>query len=280
MSEPYTFVLRNSADFDGSQVIEGSLSDFQTTGRTYERQIDGGGVVPATFWGAFSSDAPKIVGISTHTENPNAVARLLTDGNNDLYREQLDMRLQTQHVLMLPNDTISLVTVEGRGATVELLVQALSEENHQEWARRYDVQHRTRRFRIMQTGAQGWNASPDANPLALGWTFDDTARLNSATTDQQGVLRLRSFFSRVVEGVECWVRFSNIAPNSGKVYRVEGSQYRGAHEVASNLSNGEWSDAIHLGFDDLLDLETSGPPVGQGAVVVDLEFGPPRNRRK
>lgn len=277
MSEPLTVVLNNSGVFDGSTAIPGTkTNDFEKSNRTYSRTIEGGGVVPADFWGMFREDSPKVVGVSARTGDPNAIARVVTGGDPDNFREQLDMRPLTQHVLLLPNDTLSLLTID-RGVTVELLVNELSESQHQEYARVYPRVDRTRRFRIKRGDELDWAHAPTAAALALAWTYDATRGLNVATTTLQGPVRLDSFFSRQIEGVEAWVRFSAIDDGTGEIFLLEGSSNRADFKIATGLDQGKWSGPHHLGFDDMLGFTCTH--ASGNSTFIDIEFGPPRNRR-
>ncbi len=279
MSEPYTIVLQQSALFDGTTPISGTIggsnSDFTISNRTYTRTLDGGGLVPADFWGLFSADSPKVVGISARTRNPHDLARVVSGGAFDQFREQVDLRPIVQHVIMYPGDDLALLTVE-RGIPVELLVQPLSESDHVDWSKRYGMLGRTRRYRITRGDQSGWQPGANPPPLALTWGWNATTGINEATVTTQGVFPLSSFFESVVEGVEAWVRVSGAG---AIILRVrEGGPNGAVQDINTNLGEGNWSERIHLGFDDLIQIETGDPPAGK-TVQVDIEFGPPRHRR-
>ena len=275
VSEPYTIVLQQAAVFDGTTLIGGTRSDFSVSNRTYTRNLDGGGVVPADFWSLFSADSPKIVGISARTRNPYDIARVITGGTFAQFREEIDLRPLVQHVIMYPGDQLALQTID-RGIPVELLVQPLSESDHVGWAKRYEPLARTRRFRITRGDQSGWNPGANPPPLVFNWAWDPTTGFNSTTTTNQGAFPLSSFFgSRVIEGVEAWVRVSAIG--GGAVYVRAGGPNGGAQLISGGLADGQWSDRFHVGFDDLIQVNTDDPELGN--VRVDIEFGPPRHRR-
>ncbi|MCB9756735.1 MAG: hypothetical protein H6713_43005 [Myxococcales bacterium] len=275
MSEPYTIVLQQAAVFDGTTLIGGTRSDFSVSNRTYTRNLDGGGVVPADFWSLFSADSPKIVGISARTRNPYDIARVITGGTFAQFREEIDLRPLVQHVIMYPGDQLALQTID-RGIPVELLVQPLSESDHVGWAKRYEPLARTRRFRITRGDQSGWVPGANPPPLVLGWAWDPVTGFNSATTTNQGVFPLSSFFGpRVVEGVEAWVRVSGVT--GANVYVRAGGPNGSVQLISGTLTEGHWSDRFHIGFDDLIQIATAAPQ--NASVQVDIEFGPPRHRR-
>lgn len=276
MSEPYTIVLQQAAVFDGTTPIGGTRSDFSQSNRTYMRALDGGGVVPADVWGLFSADSPKIVGISARTRNPRDIARVVTGGAFDQFREQIDLGPLVQHVIMYPGDELALLTIE-RGIPVELLVQPLSESEHVGWAKRYGPHARTRRFRITRGDQMSWQPGVNPPKLVFGWGWNSTTGVNETTTTNQGVFPLSSFFDHVVEGVEAWVRVSG--SDSNNFVRVrEGGPNGATQNISTNLPEGDWSNRFHVGFDDLIQVET-GNPAANKTVQVDIEFGPPRHRR-
>ena len=153
-NEPLTFILSGDGPFDGGTEIPGTRNNFDVEGRTYRRSLSGAfGVIPGTFWDVFTIDSPKLVAISSDNVDPLTVARVISENNG--VRQSIDLRPEIQHIVMLPNDKLAILTrSDTRPNNVTLVVNALGEHDHLILARRYLEQGRSRRFRLRRIDDQ------------------------------------------------------------------------------------------------------------------------------
>ncbi len=284
--EPILFVLEGENPFDASSLIKGDRNDFEQTPefpRTYRRTLTGNyGVVPPDFWGLFTAHSPKVVSVSGGNGDPLVTAAVISENTtgSDFNRQIITLSPRFQHVLLGPHDRLALRTRDDtRPNRIELLVNDASESDHQAWARRYDASPVSRRFRISKDGA--FAHQPTGSVLIStvdDWGWNVTGRINETAVLSDGPIPVRAFFDEPLDGAEMWVRFSGFGGAGGaKLFLVEGAQ-RGDFELESGLSVGEWSKRFHVGFDDLISFETPVPEAGK-FISVDIEIGPPRNRR-
>jgi hypothetical protein len=274
MSEVSLFRLIKSSDFDGITWITLTRDNFTVSGqRNYFATVNGpGGSIGGDFFGVFSPDSAKVVGVASTSANPRSVVRVVDSSNR--VREEVNLTPFFQYVLMNPADRLSVLTREAVltgpvPVELSLAVNELSEAQHVEWALAHPPAiHQHTRFRIVRRG--------DFTPALAGtawlpnFIWNPTHSFFEANDDlNQGPIAISTLspFSRMY-GTLFSVRYSN-SNNDGKLIVVE-NQTRAFHEAQINIPSVRWSRVTYAAHDDLILLSATTAPVG-GELVVDIE---------
>ena len=274
MSEVSLIRLLKSSDFDGTTPITITRDNFSVSGqRNYVATLVGpGGTIGADFFGIFSPDSAKVVGIAFNTANPRSVVRVIDSSNRP--REQISLNPFFQYVLVNPGDRLAVFSAEAvltGPVPVELTiaVNELTEAQHVDWAIAHPpASHQHTRFRIIRRG----NFTPALTAAAWipNFVWNLTHSLFEASDNlNQGPIAISTLspFSRMY-GTLFSVRYSN-SSNDGKLVLVE-NQTRSFHEAQVNIQNVRWSRVTYAAHDDLIALSATTAPVG-GDLIVDIE---------
>lgn len=279
-SEPITLLLVQEAPFDGTTNIVATRDDFAPVDaqsrqpRMWRGNFTGpGGIVPADFWGFFTTDTPKLVGVAGVADSPLSTIALIGEGGANA-RVQFDLRAQTQHVVMYATDKLHIKQSAGDRGLVTLTINDLGAQDHVAWAVQHQVEGIARRFRIKRTDGAAWDETITTE-LNLDWTLG-TNKINTASVAGSGHILVRDLFDFIPEGAAAWVRVSNHA-GPAEVWLVEGEDKNG-FKVADNLANAQWSSRFHVGYDDLIAIKSPAPSAGRN-IVVDIELSPNRTPR-
>src|SRR5690606_2622947 len=154
--EPYLIKLAKASDFDGSTPIALRRSDLTVQGqRLYTGAVPAaGGVVGADVFGLFAPESTKLVGVAYSSNNPLCVARVIDASGR--VREELNLSLAVQYVMLYGGDRLAVLTTENRdGQTnpieLTLVVNELHERDHMQWALAHPPTPVHTRLRIIRT---------------------------------------------------------------------------------------------------------------------------------
>lgn len=274
MSEPRTFIITAEQDFDGQTVSEHKFDqDFERTGtRLYQLHTSTPlGLFGGDFWGAFSDDAPKLVGIASAHYNPRSVARVVSpNGSVDEFRHEIDLAPTVQYVTMQAGDKLAVVTEDGGRTSLTLVINEMSETDHVQWATEHPRTRHWRRFRIIRQANNGFAPLFDiGNIWRPGFFWQAASHLSVAQEVADGPIPVRSLCTWP-RFAACLlrVRYSNIA-SAGKLHVME--PVTGAHRVFDNsVPNMQWSKTISVSHDDHIVLDAGAPAVGD-TTVCDIQ---------
>jgi hypothetical protein len=275
MSEPRILKLTKIGDFDGSNTeIPLTLNDLVVTGgRVYSGNVGAAGsVVPADFFGLFSKETPKLLGVAFSSENPRSIGRVID--TSDRIREQFNLTQAFQYVMLHPQDRVGFQSFEnnaGMTANVEVTLEVndVTERDHMEWALRHQPAPVHTRLRLVR--GTPFIAIPTLPPFLPSFTWDGLNSMLVATDVANGPIpigHLSQFPRRF--GALVTVRYSN-SVNDGVVRTVDETT-RGDFELQSGMQDGRWSRVFYLAHSDMLVLGASPNPVGGGPIVADIEI--------
>lgn len=261
-------------DFDGQTESTHKFDkDFVRIGtRMYTKHLTAPiGKITSDFFGAFSTDSPKLVGIAGATFNPDSVARVKSPVNTvDEFREQIHLLPTIQYVTVQAGDELRIVTNDGGRTSITLVVNEMSEREQIEWATAHPRARHWRRFRIIRDDASGFQASFDVNSVwRPSFTWRAAAYMSVAQEVADGPIP--------TSGLCTWprfaaclvrVRYANVA-SAGKLHILE--PVTGAHRVIDNsVPNMQWSKTVSVSHDDHIVLE-SGAPASGTTTVADIQ---------
>ncbi len=276
MSEPRLIKLSKAGDYDGSStVLAIPRNDLVQIagGRVYTATAPAvGSVVPADFFGIFSEESPKLVGVAFSSENPRSVARVLDPSGR--VREEMNLSREYQYVLMHAQDRLGLSTFESSPAhvpTTELFLEVneLSERDHMRWALAHPPQYVHTRLRLQRR--IGFVESLTAPPFLPNFTWDAANNFLLSTDPADGPIpigHLSQFPRRF--GTLVSIRYSN-SNNDGKVTTVDLAT-RAPFQLQTGLEDGRWSRTFYLAHTDMLSLSATVNPAGGPQVVCDIEL--------
>ena len=275
MSEVSLFRLIKGSDFDGNTWITLTRDNFSVSGqRHYVATVNGpGGSIGGDFFGVFSPDSAKLVGVAFSSANPRSMARVVDRSNR--VREEVNLTPFVQYILMNPGDRLSVLTNEALPTgpvpvELTLAVNEVSEAQHVEWAIAHPpVVHQHTRLRIIRRG----DFVPEVNAVPWVPTFywNPVSNVQEATdnTSQAPIpISALSPFGRMY-GTLFSVRYSN-SNNDGKLVVVE-SRSHAFYESHTNIRNAAWSRVAYAAHDDLIALSATTGVVG-GDLIVDIEL--------
>jgi hypothetical protein len=270
--EPVKFTLTKDGEFDGQTVMNLDRDDFTVaSGRLYSAAISGpAGLIGADFFGVFSDLTPKLVGVSGDTWNPYNVARVVTGGTPEPFRQEVQLTPEMNHVVMYPGDSLAIATYGEQRPTVQLVVNELSESEHINQVLASKVAAHWRRFRIISVGA-GFAPNPGGAVLQPNWSWDPAAKMMKAVLNgATGPIPASALCAYPpFQGCYLSVRFAKMSADTGKVFLIEG-QARDSIAHQADLKNVEWSKVMFVSHDDHIGLETPGP--ADEAVIADIEL--------
>jgi hypothetical protein len=275
MSEVTLFRLIKSSDFDGNTWITLTRDNFTVSGqRNYVATVNGpGGSITGDFFGLFSPDSPKVVGVAFTSANPRSMARVVDSSGR--VREEVNLTPFFQYILMNPGDRLSVLTAEALvigpvPVELTLAVNELTEAQHMSWAIAHPpVVHHHTRLRIVRTG----DFVPVPNAVAWIPTFywnpvSNVLEANDSVSQGPIPISALSPFGRMY-GSLFSVRYSN-SSGDGRLIVVE-SQTRASHTAQLNIANAAWSRVSYAAHDDLIALSATTAVVG-GALIADIEI--------
>ena len=275
MSEVSLFRLIKGSDFDGNTWITLTRDNFTVSGqRSYVASVNGpGGSIGGDFFGVFSPDSVKVVGVAFTSANPRSMVRVVDSSNR--VREEVNLTPFIQYLLMNPGDRLSVLSSEALPTgpvpvELTLAVNEVTEAQHMDWAIAHPpVVHHHTRLRIIRRG----DFVPEANAVPWVPTFfwNPVSNVLEATdSTSQGPIPISALspFGRMY-GSLFSVRYSN-SNNNGKLVVVE-SQSRAFYESQINIRNAAWSRVAYAAHDDLIALSATAPVVG-GDLIVDIEI--------
>jgi hypothetical protein len=274
MSEVSLIRLIKSSDFDGTTPITLTRDNFAVSGqRNYVATLVGpAGTIGADFFGIFSPESAKVVGVAFTTSNPRSVVRVIDSSNRP--RDQISLTPFFQYLLVNPGDRLAVFSSEAVvtgpvPVELTLAVNELTEAQHVDWAIAHPPAiHQHTRFRIVRRG--DFTPAMAAAPWTPNFFWNPTQSYFEARDDlNQGPIAISTLspFMRMY-GTLYSVRYSN-SNNDGKLVVVE-NQTRAFHEAQVNIQNVRWSRVTYLSHDDLIILSATAAPAG-GDMVVDIE---------
>jgi len=270
-SEPIAFRIENTVDWDGVTPVSLQRGDFDVVDqRYYVGSLEApAGTITADFFGVFSALSPKLVGIASSSTNPMSVLRVLSSGEPDVFREEIELSPRMVHVPVFAGDRLAIVTHESGSTSLELVVTELSDRDHVQLASVTSSKgHSGRRIRIIRTGGSGFDHVPTTETWQPALSWDASRGTLIAYEVVNGVIPARDLcMSPRAEGCYVSVRYSGIGDGAGRLFVVDG-HLREAKEVQDGLKSGEWSKVTFLARDDLLGLSSPGDG---DSVVCDLE---------
>lgn len=274
MAEPYSFRLTKTSNFDGSTPITLTRADLKSEGqRLYLGTLDGpGGIVDADFFGLFSPQSPKLVGLALSSFNPTSVVRVIDTGGR--MREQVNLTQSVQYVLLHGGDRLAVLTRESASGPedpveLSLFVNELSEREHVAWALAHPPAPVHTRLRIIRT--QGSFEHVVAGGWIPSFEWDKPSSLLTVTDDaHQGPIPISALspYPRRF-GVLLTVRYAG-SNNDGKVQIVENLS-RQIWVAQSGLQDVRWSRVQYAAHDDMLLLEAT-PAFAGRPLVCDIEL--------
>ena len=275
MSEVSLFRLIKGSDFDGNTWITLTRDNFSVSGqRHYVATVNGpGGSIGGDFFGVFSPDSAKLVGVAFSSANPRSMARVVDRSNR--VREEVNLTPFVQYILMNPGDRLSVLTNEALPTgpvpvELTLAVNELSEAQHVEWALAHrPAVHQHTRLRIVRRG----DFVPVVNAVPWIPTFywnlvSNVLEANDNTSQGPIPISALSPFGRMY-GSLFSIRYSN-SQNDGKLVVVE-NQSRAFHESQFNIQDAAWSRVAYAAHDDLIALSAKTAVVG-GDLIADIEI--------
>jgi hypothetical protein len=275
MSEVSLFRLIKSSDFDGITWVALTRDHFTVSGqRNYVATVNGpGGSIGGDFFGVFSPDSPKVVGVAFTSANPRSVVRVVDSSSR--VREEVNLTPFFQYILMNPGDRLSVLTREAVltgpiPVELSLAVNELTEAQHVEWAIAHPpVVHHHTRLRIVRRG--DFAPVVSAAPWIPEFVWNPTSNVLEATdSTSQGPIPISALSPfRRMYGSLFSVRYSN-SNNDGKLVVVE-SLSRAFHESQINIQNAAWSRVAYAAHDDMIALSATTAPVG-GDLIADIEL--------
>ena len=273
-SEPIAFRIDNTVDWDGVTPVGLQRGDFRVFDqRYYVGSLEApAGTLTADFFGVFSAQTPKLVGVASSSSNPLSVLRVLSADNPDVFRQEVELSPRMVHVPVFAGDRLAIVTHESGSNSLELVVTELSDRDHVQLASMVSKEASGRRVRIIRTGGSGFSHEPTTEAWQPALSWDPSSGVLIGHEVVNGVIPARDLYmSPRAEGCLLSVRYSGIGDGVGRLLVVDG-HLREATEVEGALESGEWSRVVFVGRDDLIGLSSPGP-VGNGkAVVCDLEL--------
>jgi len=273
MSEVRTIRLTKSGDFNGATPIPLTRDDFTVSGqRNYSALLAGpAGVIDASFFGLFSPDSAKAVGVAFSSANPRSVVAILDPSGRP--REQVNLRPYFQYILLHPGERLGVLSSESTPAeavTVELTlaVNELSEAQHLQWALTRPPLDCHTRLRIVRRGDFIPSFGAPLFVPAFTWNPGNNV-LEANDSDNQGPIPIAALspFARQY-GSLLSIRYSN-SNNDGKVFLVE-HHTRARYQAQDALPSCCWSRVQYAAHDDLIALAATASPAG-GELIVDIE---------
>lgn len=273
MSEATFFKLTHQGDFDGTTAISLASAELKTDDRrVYTAKITppAAGVIPADFFGIFSANSPKLVGIAFSSQNPMNMARVIDAAGRA--REQVNLRQDVQYVLLNGQDRLALLSKETTVAgevdvEVFLVVNEVNEAQTAAWAAAHPPQPIHTHYRITRRGAPfALNAgNPGWQPA---WVWNPQSQILEITDNtSNGPIPLTSLsVAPRIYGAYVAIRYSG-SNNDGKFVVVENA-VKSTFEAQIAMTDARWSRVQYLSHEDNIGLVAT--PVG-GVIVCEIE---------
>lgn len=273
MYEPRQILLRSTSNYDGTSTITLARDRdlVAANGLVYVANVAGpAGIIPADFWGIFSAERPKLVGVAFSSSNPRSVARVVSVAGR--VRDEINLRPDFQYVTMHGQDQLLVFTAEGSplaGTSNELHLEVneVSEADHTAWALAHPPTRIHTRYKLIRQAAFVENSM--IPPFLPAFTWDSIAQMFTSTDAANGPIPIAALspFSRGY-GALVSVRYSNSNSN-GKVVTVEGAS-RSTYSLQMAIPNGRWSRVFYASHDDMICLSAT-PSAGMPMIVCDIE---------
>lgn len=272
MFEPRQVLLHKAGNYNGTSPIALVRDrDLVATGLVYVATVNGpAGIVPADFWGIFSAERPKLVGVAFSSSNPLSIARVVSVTGR--VREEINLRPDFQYVTMHGQDQLAIVTHEGSPAQIpstelHLEVNEVNEADHTAWALAHPPRRIHTRFKLARRTP--FVKQLIGAPFIPTFIWDPVAYMFVSTDTADGPIPISvlSPFSRGY-GTLVSLRYSN-SNNDGRIVTVE-SITRAEYELQSAIPNGRWSRVFYASHDDMICLAAT-PFAGNPNLVCDIE---------
>lgn len=273
MSEPRQVHLRKTGNFDGTSAI--SLTRDRdlvaANGLVYVADLTGpAGLIPADFWGLFSAERPKLVGVAFASANPRSVARVVSVAGR--VREEINLTPGFQYVMMHGQDRLAVTTAESSGVhlpslELHLEVNEVSEADHVRWALAHPPGRIHTRFKLIRQTP--FALTTHGPPFIPSFIWDPTENLFISNDIANGPIPIAALspFSRAF-GTLVSIRYSN-SNSDGQVVTVEGTT-RSPYTLQATIPNGRWSRVFYASHDDLICLAATSL-AGNPVIVCDIE---------
>jgi hypothetical protein len=275
MSEPRKVVLRKTGDYDGTSAI--SLIRDQDLaavngGLVYTAVISGpAGIIPADFWGLFSAERPKLVGVAFSSRNPRSVIRVVSASGH--VREEVNLTPSVQYVMLTGQDKLAVLTSESSAANLastelHLEINEVSEADHVQWALSHPPGRIHTRFKLIRQVA--FVKSNVAPPFIPSFVWDPINQMFTSNDPTDGPIPIAALspFARGF-GTLVSVRYSG-SNNDGEVATIE-SVAKSQYTLQSAIPNGRWSRVFYASHDDSILLAATPLPQGVPILVCDIE---------
>ena len=273
MSEPYKITLTKEGPFDGLTPMTFDRTSMTIEGRQYSKSIEdaAAGLIDATFFGLFAADSIKVVGLAGTTWNPGSVARVLTSGAGEPFRQEVQLTPEMTHVVLFPGDGLGILTVDDSRPEVQLVVNEVSESEDIRSSLMRSVGPHATRFRIIKDDGTGFLPNvggPDTEPV---FTWNPANNVMETRIQTSGRIPSRTFCTYPKhQGCYASVRFSGgNDPGVSKIYLIEAQ--RSGNRVVQTIKDMKWSKVLYLAHDDMIAFETEAPGSGT-EVVIDIEL--------
>ncbi len=274
-AEPFKITMTKEGDFDGLTPMEFERSSFSVQGqKIYSRTIEGpAGLIDEDFFGLLSGASAKVVGIAGSTWNPMSVARVLTSGSGEPFRQEVQLTPEMTHVVLFPGDKLAIRTAgEGR-PIVHLVINDLSESEHVSMALQRDLGPHATRFRLIKDDNTGFSPNLGGSDQEPNFTWDPASNIMEARVQTSGKIPARLFCTYPKhQGCFASVRVAGgNSPGASEIYLVE-AQRNGAIVAEGSLPDMQWSKVLYLSHDDKIAFGTQTPAGGIPEVVIDIEL--------
>jgi len=274
-AEPYKITLSKEGNFDGTTPMEFERSSFAVQDqKIYSRSIEGpAGLIGADFFGLLSKSSAKVVGISGSTWNPASVARVLTTGAPEPFRQEVQLTPEMTHVVLFPGDQLGIVTSgEGR-PIVHLVINDLSESEHVAMALRRDLGPHATRYRLIKDDNTGFSPGVTGSDQTPPFEWDPSSNIMVARIQTSGRIPM-GHFGHYPKHQGCFASFrvsGGNSPGASEICVIE-PQRNGYAIVQSGLPDMEWSKVVYLSHDDKIGFQTQSPAGGVPEVVIDIDL--------
>lgn len=277
MAEPIKLVLTNTGPYDGSSPINITRADLTGSGPVYEAQLNGGGVVDASFGGLVSPTTAKLVSIAIDSDFPGAFARVTSPDSPTMPIRQVGLNTRYQRMFMAGGEVLRIVwNGESRTRRVLIILQDLSERECTPYMR---VEHRPvqlmSRYLIEVQGGGTFDFGP--TPLQPIWQFDQALKIRrAAVASGIGYVSVGDLTNgHYRQGIYVWARMSNSPGNALQVGLK--APFATDYKEVTVAGNMEWSKPVWMSATDKMGFRTNQ---AQGAVnYIELDVSPVQIRR-
>lgn len=276
MAEPIKLVLTNTGPFDGSTPTNLTRAELTGSGPVYTTQVNGGGVIDASFGGLVSKTTAKLVSIAIDSDFPGAFARVTSPDSPTMPIRQVGLSSRYQRLFLAGNEVLRIVwSGESRNRRVLIVLQDLSERECTPYMR---VEHRPIQLmsRYVLEVQGGGIFDFGTTPLQTIWQFDEALGIRRAVVASGvGFLSVGDLADgHYRQGIYVWARMSGSPGNTLQV-GLKAPFSVDIQEVAT-AGNMEWSKPVWMSATDKMTFRTNLA----GAVnYIELDVSPVQIRR-